>query len=312
MQETVLHKIINELSRFIQTPNAMRSLLILVISILVAYWLSHFIARLIVRGAQLIAVRSDNATNGEKKIQLRRVETYLSVSVALIRALIVGVVAFYTWQLVSPGVNISTAAIGASAFFVVVAGATIGMVLRDITAGSAMIIERWFDIGDFIRVEPFMEIGGVVEQMTLRSTKLRSLNGEVTWLHNQHIQAVKVTPGGLRRIAVDVFANNEKVARTIIEKAIATMPVGTLKLTKKPKIEVSEQWSEKLWHFTIVGETMPGREWLMENYFTESLNELEARRKGPKTFVRPHIARFADPQAEKSFKRAIRISSRTQ
>jgi moderate conductance mechanosensitive channel len=312
MQENIIQKIWDELARFTQTPNAMRSLLILIISMLVAYWLSHFIARLIVRGAQLIAVRSDNTTNDTKKIQLRRVETYFSISNALVRALIVGVVAFYTWQLVSPDVNISTATIGASAFFVVIASATIGMVLRDITAGSAMILERWFDIGDFIRVDPFMDVGGVVEQMTLRSTKLRSLNGEVIWLHNQHIQSVRVTPGGLRRIAVDVFANNERVARGIIEKAIATMPVGTLKLTDTPKIVVSEQWSEKLWHFTIVGETMPGREWLMEKYFIESLDEIDERRKGPKTFVRPHMPRYADPVAEKSFKRAIRTTRKSQ
>lgn len=290
----------------------MRSLVILIISIVVAYWLSHVIARFIVGAAQLIAVRSDNATNGEKKIQLRRVETYLSVSIALARALIVGFTAFYTWQFVSPGVNISSAAIGASAFFIVIASATIGMVLRDVTAGSAMIIERWFDIGDFIRVEPFMDVGGVVERMTLRSTKLRGLNGEVIWLHNQHVQGVKVTPGGLRRIAVDVFANNEKVALGLIEKAIETMPIGTLKLATKPQITTSEKWNDKLWYYTIVGETTPGREWLMEKYFIDSLSELDARRKGPKTFIRPPIARFADPVAEKSFKRAIRISQRDQ
>jgi hypothetical protein len=121
-----------------------------------------------------------------------------------------------------------------------------------------------------------------------------------------------VTPGGLRRIAVDVFANNERVARGIIEKATATMPVGTLKLTETPKIVVSEQWSEKLWHFTIVGETMPGREWLMEKYFIESLDEIDERRKGPKTFVRPHMPRYADPVAEKSFKRAIRTNRKSQ
>lgn len=269
-------------------------------------------ARFIVGAAQMIAVRSDNATDGDKKIQLRRVETYLSVSIALARALIIGFVAFYTWQFVSPGVNISSAAIGASAFFIVIASATIGMVLRDITSGSAMIIERWFDVGDFIRVEPFMEVGGVVERMTLRSTKLRGLNGEVIWLHNQHVQGVKVTPGGLRRIAVDVFANNQKIALGIINKAIETMPIGTLKLATKPQITDEEKWGDKLWHFTIIGETTPGREWMMEKYFLDSLIELDARRKGPKTFVRPPIARFADPAAEKSFKRAIRTTHRAQ
>ena len=304
--------ITSEISQFIATPNSMRSLLILLLSIAVAYWVSYFAARIIIRVAQLIAVRSDNTSDDEKRIRLRRVETYFSVSIALVRALIVGIVAFYTWQMLSPGASLSAATIGASAFFIVIAGATIGMILRDITAGATMIIEQWFHVGDFIRVEPFLEVGGVVERITLRSTKLRSLNGEVVWLHNQHIQGVKVTPRGLRRLAVDVFANNEKVGRNIIEKVIATMPVGTLKVASTPEIVLTEQWSDKLWHFIVVAETTPGREWLMDKYFIETLDEMEERRRGPRTFVRKPIARYSDELAEQSFKRAVRINKKRQ
>lgn len=181
------------------------------------------------------------------------------------------------------------------------------MILRDITAGAAMIIEHWFHVGDYIRVEPFLDVTGVVERMTLRSTKLRSINGEVIWIHNQHIQSVKVTPRGLRTIAVDIFVNNEKVGKNLIEKAIETVPIGTMKVVKKPKIARAEQWGEKLYWYTVVGEMPPGREWIMEKYFIDSLLELDARRRGPKTFVRPPIARFADDAAERSFKRAVRM-----
>jgi len=298
--------IFTEITEFLTVPNSMRSLLILVVSILIAYWVSHYVARIIIKVAQIIAVRSDNTNDNEKRFQLRRVETYFSVAIALVRALIVGFAAFYAWQFFSPGANLSAATIGASAFFIVTAGATIGMVLRDLTAGSTMIIERWFHVGDFIRIEPFIDVGGVVERMTLRSTKLRSLNGEIIWLHNQHIQGVKVTPHGLRRIAVDIFANNEKVGKNLIEKVIATLPVGTLKLAAKPQIVATEQWSDKLWHFVVIGETTPGREWLMDNYFIEALEAVDERRKGPRTFVRKPLARFSDIEAEKSFKRAIR------
>lgn len=285
----------------------MRSVLILLVTLFVAYWFSKLVALVIVRLAQFVAVNSDTTDNIERQIRLRRVETYLSVAIALTRALIVGVVAFYAWRILSPNASASTAAIGASAFFIVLAGGTIGMILRDLTSGAAMIIEQWFHVGDYIRVEPFLDVSGVVERMTLRSTKLRSLNGEVIWMHNQHIQAVKVTPRGLRTIAIDIFVNNEKVGRNLIEKAIETVPIGTMKVVKKPKIARAEQWGEKLYWFTVVGEMPPGREWLMENYFIESLHELDARRKGPKTFVRPPIARYADADAERSFKRAVRM-----
>lgn len=308
MNDDILTKITTEISQFISEPNAFRSLLILLVSMFIAYWISDLAAKVIVRIARVVSHRSDTVSDTEKKLQLRRAETYLSVSIAAIRVFIVGIVAFYTWQTFSQSASIGTAAIGASAFFIVLAGGTIGMILRDITAGSAMIIERWFNVGDFIRVEPFLDVSGVVERMTLRSTKIRSLNGEVIWMHNQHMQSVKVTPNGLRTIAVDVFVNNSKVGKSIIEKAIATMPVGTIKLASTPEVTRTEKWGEHLWLFTVVGQTAPGREWLMEKYFVDSLRELDERRRGPQTMIRPPIVRFADEAAERSFKRAVRHS----
>lgn len=290
----------------------MESLVILVISIIGAFFLSKVIAFAIIKVAQFVATISDNSPDAERQVRLRRVETYLSVSIALVRALIIGFVAFYAWKTFSDSTSTGAAAIGASAFFVVLAGGTIGMILRDITTGASMIIEGWFHVGDYIDVEPFDKLSGVVERMTLRSTKLRSLNGEVVWVHNQHMQAVKVTPRGLRTIAVDVFVNNQRVGQTLIEKAIATIPTGTIKVAQKPEITRTEKWGEHLWLFTVVGEAPPGREWLMENYFVDSLRELDDKRKGPMTMVRPPIVRYADPEAERSFKRAIKMARKEE
>lgn len=306
MPETFLNEITREFKHFVAEPNAFRSILILISSIAVSYWLSHFVARLIVRIARKISFRADQATDVVKANQLRRIETHLSVAIAVIRAAIVGTVAFYVWQALSPMANLSTAAVGASAFFIVIAGGTIGMILRDVTAGATMIIERWFDIGDFVRIEPFIDVSGVVERITLRSTKLRSLNGEVIWLHNQYIQSAKVTPNGVRTIAVDIFTNNDLVGKTMIEKAIATIPVGPLTAVDGLKIDRKEQWGEGLWLFTISGRTPPGREWIIEDYFVNSLTDLDAKRRGSNVFIRKPLVRYADPAAERSFKRAVR------
>ncbi len=306
MIDSLVRETSEELHHVLTAPNAFRSVIILLFSIAISYWLSHFVAKFIVRLARLISFHADRATNEAKVNQLRRLETHLSVAIAVIRAAIVGIVAFYVWQMISPVASLSTAAIGASAFFIVIASGTIGMILRDVTAGATMIIERWFNIGDFVRVEPFIDVSGVVERMTLRSTKLRSMNGEVVWLHNQYIQGAKVTPNGLRTIAVDVFTNNEEVGKSIIEKAITTVPIGPMTAVEKVKIIRTEQWGEGIWLYTILGQTPPGREWIMENYFVSSLTDLDAKRRGAKVLVRKPLVRYADPAAEKSFRRAVR------
>lgn len=289
-------------------PNAYRSVIILALSVIFAYWLSHLLARVIIKLAQFIALRADNSSDAHKQIRLRRIETYLSVAVAAARVIVVAVVAYAVWRLLSPAASTQAAAIGASALFIVLAGGTIGVMLRDITAGATMIIEHWFNIGDYIRVEPFIDVSGVVERATLRSIKIRSLNGEVIRIHNQHIHGVKVTPKGIRTLVVDVFVNDPVIGRSVVEKAMDAIPIGTLLITKRPKIHSIDKWGEDLWRIMVYCYTAPGREWLMEQFFVDSIKETDRKRRAKKVLMYNPIVRFADPEAERNFKRAIRVT----
>ena len=299
-----------DIIEFFSEPNAFRSVLILVICIIVAYILSKFLADFIIKIAQKVSVRSDDETNEERLIKLRQVETYLSVSIAVVRALVVAVVAYVAWMLISPVASSGAAAIGASAFFIVFAGQTLGMILRDVTAGAIMIIEQWFNVGDFIKVEPFIDVSGVVERLTLRSTKLRSLNGEIIWIHNQQIQAAHVTPRGVRTLAVDVFVRDkDKGLRTLKELAKA-VPVSPTMLATPLKVSKPEEWGGGLWRITAVGQTAPGREWLIEKFFVNAIVDVDStvRDKMNRIFVYEPIARYADPVADMKFKRAVRAN----
>lgn len=221
-----------EVLEFFATPNAYRSVLILVGSLALAYVVSRFLTTGIIKLAQVVASHSDNETDDERMIRLRQIETYLSVSIAAIRAIIVAIVGYVTWGVISPNASSGAAAIGASAFFIVFAGQSFGMIMRDLTAGAAMIVEKWFNVGDFIKIEPFVNVSGVVERMTLRSTRLRSLSGEIVWIHNQQIQGVHVTPRGVRTMAVDIFVRDRVEGERAIEKVIATVPTGTMMMAR--------------------------------------------------------------------------------
>ena len=302
----------NEVIDFFSSPNAYRSLLILLGSIVVSYLLSKFLADGIIKIAQAVSVRSDKESNEERFIRLRQIETYLSVAVAVIRATVVAVVAYVVWNTISPMASSGAAAIGASAFFIVFAGHTLGTILRDITAGSIMIIEQWFNVGDFVKIEPFIDVTGVVERLTLRSTRLRSLNGEIIWIHNQQIQAAHITPRGLRTIAVDVFVRDKETGLSILEELAKAVPVGAMMLARPLKINTPEEWGNSLWRITVMGETAPGREWLIDKFFVNAIKEVDStvRNKANRVFVYEPIARYADPVAEKKFKRAARAAQK--
>lgn len=259
-------------------------------------------------------MRGDQETREDRMIMYRQVETYLSIAVAAVRALVVAVVAYIAWRTLTPEGSEAlggsgAAAIGASTFFIVFGAATIGLLLRDITAGAIMIIEKWFTIGDFIKVEPFIDMSGVVERMTLRSTKLRSLSGEVIWIHNQQIQAVHVTPRGVRTIAVDIFVTDINAGEKAIRRVVKAMPTGATMLARPLKMTKPEQWGEGVWRITVIGEMTPGREWLVEQYFVNAIKRIdEDAKKSEKLLALEPIARYADPVADKRFMRAIRIA----
>lgn len=303
----VFTKLTDEVQQFFGEPNAYRSVLILAAAILAAYFVSRFIAQGIVKLAQIIGTKSDSIPEHAKFIRYRQIETYLSITVAVVRASVVAVAAYVVWRIMSPPSTSGAAAIGASAFFIVIAGQTLGIVLRDITSGAAMIIEGWFHVGDFVKVEPFIDMSGVVERFTLRSTKLRSLSGEVIWVHNQQIQAVHVTPAGVRTYAVDIFTKQPELATAVLQEIIDAVPSSTALVTKPLKIGVTEEWNDNLWHIVVEGKTAPGREWLIESFFVNAVKETDAnKRKADKLFLYEPTARFADPIAERKFKRAVR------
>ena len=311
MNQISLDAAIHELRQFVDQENAFRTVLLLIGLIIASYILSKYVGMVIIRVAQKIAVKSDTTSNVEKSIQLRQVETYLSIGVAVMRALIVAIATYITFRTLSPTPNPSgIAAIGAGTFFIVFAGQTIGMMLRDLTAGTLMISENWFHVGDFIKVEPFIDVTGVVERFTLRSTKLRSLNGEVIWIHNQQIAGVHVTPRGVRTYAVDVFVRDREKGEEKLKELMDMVPVGAMLLAQKLRITRIERWNNSLWRITVSGQTAPGREWLIERFFVNAIIDVDSdvENKSDRTFVYEPLARFDDPVAEKRFKRAVRAA----
>jgi len=301
-------KFYKDVVEFFSQPNAYRSVLILFGSVAVTYVLSKFLAEGIIKIAQMVAVRSENESNEERLIRLRQVETYLSVTVAVIRAAVVAVVGYVIWRLVSPSSSSGVAAIGVGTIFVVVAGQTIAPLLRDVTMGTVMIIEQWFHVGDFIQIEPFADVSGVVERMTLRATKLRSLNGEGIWIHNQQIASVHVTPRGVRTISVDVFVRDKEKGLKVLKELTKAIPVSPMMIAQPMTIQKPEEWGKDMWRVTVTGQTAPGREWLIEKFFVNAIKEVDEgiKNKADRTFIYEPIARFTDPVAEKRFKRAVR------
>lgn len=313
MDSETSKSVVSDLKSLLTSPNAFRSMIVLIVSMIVAYWLSKFLARGLILIAQRIGRRSDNESDEARVTRLRQTETYLSVAIAIIRALVVVSVGYVAWRILSPTASNSStsgglAAIGAGAMFALVAGQTIGIILRDLTAGAIMISEGWYKIGDFVKLDPFSELSGVVERFTLTSTRIRALNGEVITVHNQNITGARVTPHGVRTIAVDIFVRDKRAGVAAIHRIIAAIPKGTMMLAHPLRITNIDKWGDERWRITVTGQTPPGREWLIDKFFVEAVSSLDDdKEKSERLLSLPPIPHAADETANRRFKRAVRI-----
>lgn len=283
------------------------SIIILVSLVIIAFILGKLTSLIVRRVNKFLSKQADKSNHLPTVERYRRAETILVISSALLRMLLLVFAVYLWWVIEHPGQR-PTAIIGASAIFAVIAGGIFGPMLRDIASGSMMMSEHWFGVGDHIKVEPFSDIQGVVEQVTLRSTRIRGINGEVIWLNNQNIQGVRITPKGLRTIAIELFVSNPEAGQQLVEETSLRLPIGPLMVTKQLSVmALSEVGHEGhgMWHITAIAQTAPGREWLIEKYALEVMQEINESLKVPVLKNEP-IARSADGDAEQKFARAIK------
>lgn len=266
----------------------------LILGRIVAYFLRKAVAEM--------GARADKSQDLPIVNRYRRYETYLVLSIALIRVFLV-IASLYFWWLLDHPDEPPTALIGASAIVLILISASLGPILRDIVSGGAMMIEQWYGVGDHVKIVPF-DIQGIVERVTLRSTKIRELNGEVTWVSNQNIQGIRITPKGIRSIALELFVTDLEKGEALIQKANDRLPNGPLLMVSQLQITEEVKVGEQLWHITAIGETAPGREWLIETAAVDLIKEMDEKSKTPIIAHGP-LPRFADNEAEKKFKRTI-------
>ena len=87
------------------------------------------------------------------------------------------------------------------------------------------------------------------------------------------------------------------------------VPVSPTMLAHPLKVNKPEEWGEDVWRVSVVGQTTPGREWLVDKFFVNAIKDVDStvRSKSQRLFVYDPIAHYADPLTDKKFKRAVRV-----
>ncbi len=97
--------------------------------------------------------------------------------------------------------------VGPAAVIGVAVGIGAQHIVHDLLAGLCIVIERQYGFGDVIRISTLgatTGVSGTVEEVTLRITRLRTINGEVVIVPNGHIQQVTNLSRDWARTVIDV------------------------------------------------------------------------------------------------------------
>ncbi|MDQ3876226.1 MAG: mechanosensitive ion channel family protein [Actinomycetota bacterium] len=191
------------------------------------------------------------------------------------------------------------AALAGASFVLVVAGFAAQRLLTDMLAGLTMFLERWYSVGDTIAIAT-LDLQGVVEDVSLRHTKLRTLDGEAIHVHNSQIPAVRVLPRGAKELAMELFVTDRKRGEDVVAAVSAILPHGSTTFVRRPWVDRIDDLSEMLVRLRVLATVAPGREWLVQDFFSQLLKE----QAGDGLIAHGPVVLAVDERASRSFARA--------
>src|SRR3954465_7081184 len=208
---------------------------------------------------RFVAVLEARHPDEERELaRLRRGETALALVataipyVAAIAVLIIAASAFLPR---------TVAALGGSALILVLVGFGAQRFLMDVIAGALIAFERWYGIGDFVRLEP-AQVTGIVEQLSLRTTVIRPPNVDQTVVPTSRIFSASRSPRGYRRYSIEVLTTDPDEARHAIEQVGSRSPMGEARFLRAPRVVEERELGEGTWLVRGEADVAPTMEWL--------------------------------------------------
>jgi small conductance mechanosensitive channel len=227
-----------------------------IILIIIGGWLTVRIGRKFIDRAVRKAVRHE-----DREAELKRENTLirifsggLTIMVWLVVFMMILDVAGLSIGPVLAGAGILGVALGFGAQYMI----------RDFLAGLFVVLENQYRVGD---VACFDGTCGLVEDITLRKTVLRDLDGVVHHVPNGEIRKASNLSKGFARVNLNVGvaygANLEKVIEVInrVGRELAEDPQWKPYIKKTPQFLRVDDFADSAVIVKILGETKPLKQW---------------------------------------------------
>ncbi len=194
--------------------------------------------------------------------RIKRQDTAITLARNALRYLVFVIVALFV---VGVFMRNALPPIGGAAILAAVLGFGAQSFLRDVIAGFSIIFEGQYSVGDFIEVQP-QGVSGIVEELGLRMTKIRSLSGEVSYVPNGAMQGVTNFVSGQQRFNVEVQLSDAEA----IPRVLASLEETKELYLTPPRLVEREETGGRV-RLRMLAGVLPSMAWLVEENLTERI-----------------------------------------
>ena len=234
--------------------NTIASMVVIVLGIFAYRILTHGVPRV------LRWRRTTDLLDAEAVARIKRQDTAITLVRNALRYVIFVIVALF---ILSIFVRNPLPATAGATIIAAILGFGAQSFLRDVIAGFSIIFEGQYSVGDFIEVQP-QGVSGIVEELGLRMTKIRSLSGEVSYVPNGAMQGVTNFVSGQQRFNVEVQLSNAEA----IPRVLASLEETKELYLTPPRLVEREEAGGKV-RLRILAGVLPSMAWLVEENLTE-------------------------------------------
>ena len=242
-----------------------------IIVILVSAFIFHKILQKIIVKMVAIAVTRDKEMSeiAEKK----REDTLNSVFLTTLKIVVITLVSLMVLK--ELGLDIGPLLAGAG-----IVGLALGFggqyLIRDVISGLFIILENQYRVGDIVNLDG---TGGLVENITLRMTTLRDLDGTVHHIQHGGIAKVSNLSKGFHRMNMNIGVSYSCKLNHVIEvinrvgKALAEDPAWKDIIISAPKFERVDAFSASSIDLKVLADIVPPSKWAVGGEFRKRLKE---------------------------------------
>jgi len=235
--------------------SGIRILVIIAIAVALYFVLRHLTPRLIKRTVT-------QRMKGEFEEEIKQRSDTLS---SLLTKIALGIIVILALVTILPefGINITAMLAGLGVIGIAV-GFGAQTLIRDYLSGIFILLEDQYDVGDVVRVGG---IAGLVEEVGLRRTVLRDLDGIVHSISNGEIKTASNFTKGYSRVNLNIsVAYGEDLDRVIkvinrVCKEMAGDPEWNADFITTPQVLRVDNLGDSGIDIKILGDTKPIRQW---------------------------------------------------